>query len=164
MNRKSHIIGGFVIWIVGVLLAFFLIDIPVKTNAMWIMISFFICQFGSQFPDYDLIWKKVLPHRNVITHSVFLPALSVIPIYFVTDVTNMLLPLYAFFLFGYASHLILDLHVKGWQGSACIRIFWKNREGTKSMGGTKSFIFLLINGLILIGGGMVIMFFFNVWV
>lgn len=164
MNRKSHIIAGTVTWLVAMVLTYFLIDLPLKTNSMWIMLSFFVCQFGCSLPDYDLLTKKFLPHRNVITHSVFLPAIAVLPIYFVINETNMLLPLYAFFLFGYASHLILDLNVKGWMGTSCIRIFWRNREGTKSMGGTKSFIWLLINGLILIGGGIVIIFFFNVWV
>lgn len=164
MNRKSHIVGGFVTWSIALLISYFIFDLPMKTNSMWILLSLFICQFGSQMPDYDVIWKKILPHRNIITHSFFLPAISVLPIYFVVDSTNMLLPLYAFFLFGYASHLILDLHVKGWMGTACIRVFWKNKNGSKSMNGTKSFIWLLTNGLILIAGGIIIMFYFNVWI
>ena len=164
LNRKAHIIAGTITWLMAMILIYFLIDLSFRTTAMWIIISFFITQFGASLPDYDLLTKRFLPHRNVITHSVFLPAIAVLPIYFVINETNMLLPLYAFFLFGYASHLILDLNVKGWMGTSCIRIFWRNREGTKSMGGTKSFIWLLINGLILIGGGIVIIFFFNVWV
>jgi len=163
MNRKSHIIGGFVTWAIAMIASYFLIELPMKTNSLWIMLSLFICQFGSQMPDYDIIWNKFLPHRNVITHSLFLPALSILPIYFVTDETNALLPLYAFFLFGYASHLFLDLYVKGWVGSACIRVFWRNADGSRSMGGTKSFLWLFFNGLILVAGGIVIMFFFNLW-
>ena len=164
MDRKAHIIGGIVTWAIGLIVAYFLIDLDIKNTAMWIMLTLFVAQFGAQLPDYDVLTKKFLPHRNVVTHSIFLPAVFVIPIYFVTDATNMLLPIYAFFLFGFASHLILDLHVKGWVGSACIHIFWKNREGSKSMSGTKSFLFLLFNGIILIGAGIVIMYFFNVWV
>jgi len=163
MNRKGHIIGSVIFWTVIMILVYFLADIPLKENAMWIMLSFFVCQFGAQLPDYDLLWKKVLPHRNILTHSVFLPALVSMPTYFVIDETNMLLPLYAFFLIGYGSHLLLDLRPKAWLGSACIKLFWRNREGSKSMGGTQSYIWLILNGLILIVAGALIMFLFNMW-
>ena len=119
-------------------------------HGIWIVLSFMVTHFGAQLPDYDLIWEKLLPHRNIITHSVFLPLLICIPLYFVSAATKFLVPIYAFYLIGHASHLFLDLRPKSWKGAALIHLFWVNDDGRKTFTAKASKLFLLINGIIVI--------------
>ena len=75
-----HLFGGTLFW--GVFLGIFY-ALDVNTNwidigfisgggfhGLWIVLSFMVTHFGAQLPDYDLLWDKILPHRNVITHSI----------------------------------------------------------------------------------------------
>jgi len=133
-------------------------------HSMWIVISFLACQAGAIMPDYDIIWKKIMPHRFLLTHSIILPGILCIPLVTVEERTTFLVPVYAFFLIGYSSHLLGDLMPKAWMGSALISIPWKNKEGKKKMPPKVSFLFLLMNGLILLGAAVVIMFFFEKWI
>jgi len=83
-----------------------------ELHSLWIVLSFIACHFGAQLPDYDLIWEKILPHRNVVTHSFFLPLVICTPIFFVSFETKFLVPIFAFYLLGHASHLFFDLRPK----------------------------------------------------
>jgi len=163
MDRRGHIVGGTIVWGIVLFIYMFVGDINANKDAMWVIMSLIVVQAGAVLPDYDLLSKKFLPHRNVITHSFFLPALLTIPIYFVRDETNVLLPLFAFFLIGYSSHLLLDMKPKSWQGSARVHIFWRNEKGNKQMGSKRSFAWILVNGLILMAAGIILLYFFNKW-
>jgi membrane-bound metal-dependent hydrolase YbcI (DUF457 family) len=162
-SRKNHIIGGTVFWVIILLVYFFVGDISAHKDAMWVVLSLLMVQIGAILPDYDLLSNKFLPHRNILTHSIFLPALLTLPIYFVRDETNTLLPLYAFFLIGYGSHLLLDMKPKSWQGSARVHLFWRNPKGNKQMGSKRSASWILINGLILLAAGVVFLYFYQLW-
>ena len=162
-NRKNHIIGGTIFWVIILLVYFFVGNVSTHKDAMWVVMSLLVVQIGAMLPDYDLLSNKFLPHRNIFTHSIILPTLLTLPIYFIRDETNTLLPLYAFFLIGYGSHLLLDMKPKGWQGSARIHLWWKNPKGNKQMGSKRSAVWILINGLILIAAGIVFLYFYQLW-
>ncbi|MBA7515871.1 hypothetical protein ES705_07916 [subsurface metagenome] len=162
MNRKAHIIGGALFWAIVIGFYYWFGELLTEYS-IWIMLSFFSSQFGAQLPDYDILWKKALPHRNILTHSFILPALLTIPIYFITTEMVFLLPIFALYLIGHASHLFLDLFPKGWEGSALVHLWWRNEKGRKTMNGTASFMFLLTNGLIILAGGIIFLFFFAQW-
>jgi len=177
-NRKIHLIGGTLFW--GAFLGIFyalerytnLINLEITTlsglevHSVWIVLSFMACHFGAQLPDYDLLWDKFLPHRNVITHSFFLPLVISIPLFFIRnmgEVVFFLVPIYAFYHIGHASHLFLDLKPKSWEGTALVHIFWINDEGRKTMPPKVSRMFLLVNGLIILAAGIILLYFFNSW-
>jgi hypothetical protein len=173
-SRRIHLFGGTLFW--GVFLGIFyaldvntnLIDINFINSGgfhgLWIVLSFMVTHFGAQLPDYDLIWDKVLPHRNVLTHSVFLPLLLCIPLYWVNSSTLFLVPIYAFYLIGHASHLFFDLRPKSWKGTALIHIFWVNDDGRKTFPAKSSKLFLLINGIIVLVAGIILLYFFQAWI
>ena len=128
-SRKVHIAGGTALWVILFTTYYFVVEqISLQQNGMWIMMTFLLVQLGAQMPDYDIIWNKIFPHRNIITHSIILPSLVCIPITFITTETMIYLPLYGFFIIGYASHLFLDLRPKKWHGSSCIRFYWLKGE------------------------------------
>ena len=162
-NRKNHIIGGTLFWVITLIVYLFIENVSVDSDIMWIVLSLPIAQIGALLPDYDLLSTKFLVHRNVFTHSIILPALITLPIYFVRDDTNTLLPLYAFFLIGYGSHLILDMKPKSWQGSARIHLWWRNPKGNKQMGSKRSASWILINGLMLLTAGIILLYFYQLW-
>lgn len=121
MNRKSHIIGGFITWIIAMSIYTWLNIDDIKTgyhNAMWIVISLLTCLLGAEMADYDLLWKSFLQHRHIFTHSIILPALISLPVFAVTTETNFLLPAFGLFMIGYGSHLLLDLFPS-----------WKEKDG-----------------------------------
>jgi len=179
-NRKTHLLGGTLFW--GIFIGiFYALDLMtnlidwggssiidgLELHAIWIVISFMACHFGAQLPDYDLLWKKILPHRNVITHSFFLPLVLSIPLFFLADMGEVglfLVPIYAFYHIGYASHLFLDLKPEDWKGTALIHIFWVNEDGRKTMPPKVSRMFLLINGLIILAAGIILLYFFQLWI
>ena len=176
-SRKTHLFGGTLFWglAIGIFYALDLktsfIDLglsgtipDLEFHSLWIVLSFMACHFGAQLPDYDLLWDKILPHRNVITHSFFLPLVISIPIFFVQESTQFLVPIYAFYHIGHASHLFLDLKPKDWKGTALVHIFWANENGRKTMPPKVSRLFLLINGLIVLSAGIILLYFFQLWI
>jgi hypothetical protein len=172
LNRKGHLLGATSAWTVTIVLYYFFSGIDFASidvkHSVWMILSFFACHFGAQLPDYDVLWKKILPHRNVITHSFILPILFTLPVYLTrTDLIGdfvFLVPIFAMYLVGHASHLFLDLMPESWEGTALIHIFWRNENGRKTMPKASSFLFLLINGLIILAGGIILLFFFSRWV
>lgn len=121
MNRKSHIIGGFVSWVIAMGIYIWLNIDDIKTgwyNSMWILISLLTCLLGAEMSDYDLLWKSFLQHRHIFTHSIMIPVLIVLPVFTVTTETNFLLPAFGLFMIGYGSHLVLDLFPS-----------WKEKDG-----------------------------------
>jgi hypothetical protein len=175
-SRKMHLVAGTLFW--GIFLGIFyaldfigFIDLNLavgleglQLHSIWIVLSFMTAHFGAQLPDYDIIWKKALPHRNILTHSVILPAIVCIPLYTVNDATNFLVPIYAFYLIGHASHLFFDLRPESWKGSALIHIFWVNEDGRKTLPAKASRMFLLINGIVILAAGIIMLYFFQLWV
>ena len=97
-SRKVHIIGATAVWLVAFLIYYFVgglyIEISLQKNAMWIMASFLLSQLGGQMADYDVIWRRAFPHRNILTHSIFIPAAICLPIIWINTETMILLPLY----------------------------------------------------------------------
>lgn len=175
-SRRVHLFGGTLFWVFFLGIFYFLdmnnwIDLgltggleDLEFHGIWIVLSFMVTHFGAQLPDYDLIWDKLLPHRNIITHSVFLPLLICIPLYFVSAATKFLVPIYAFYLIGHASHLFLDLRPKSWKGAALIHLFWVNDDGRKTFTAKASKLFLLINGIIVLVAGIILLYFFQAWI
>jgi len=164
-SRKVHIVGASILWLIMFIIYYFTVEqLSLQNNAMWIMMTFLLVQLGAQVPDYDIIWNKVLPHRNILTHSIFLPSLVCIPIAFITTETMAYLPLYGFFIIGYASHLLLDLRPKKWHGTSCIRFYWLKGERHRTMGKYQSMFWILINGTILMTFGILLMFLFYKWI
>ena len=175
-SRKMHIFAGTLFW--GIFLGIFyaldfvgFIDLQLagdlaglELHSIWIVLSFMATHFGAQLPDYDIIWKKILPHRNIVTHSLLLPAIICIPLYTVNTYSNFLIPIYAFYLIGHASHLFMDLRPESWKGSALIHLFWVNEAGRKTLPAKASRLFLLINGLLIISAGIILLYFFQLWV
>ncbi|MHA1223592.1 MAG: metal-dependent hydrolase [Candidatus Heimdallarchaeaceae archaeon] len=168
MHRKGHLIGATIFWLVAIVLYYVLGNYTALSftskHSMWIVLSFLVCHFGAQLPDYDLLTEKFLPHRNVITHSVFLPLLICIPIFFVNSETKYLVPIFAMYLVGHTSHLFLDLFPKKWEGTALIHIWWRNEEGKKTFSSKASRNFLVFNGLIIMVAGIILLYFFNSWI
>ena len=175
-NRKIHLIVATLFWgaFIGVFYAVALntafinlgtLDI-LKYNSLWIVLSFIACHFGAQLPDYDLLWDKLLPHRNVITHSLLLPLIISLPIFFVYEHPEFifLVPIYAFYQIGHGSHLIADLWPEEWKGPALVHIFWINEDGKKTMSPKASRLFLLINGIIILAAGIILLYFFQRWI
>jgi len=167
-SRKQHIAGATVLWLIGFLVYYFVgglyIEISLQKNAMWIMMSFLLAQLGGQMSDYDVIWRKAFPHRNILTHSFFIPLLVCLPIIWITAETTNLLPLFSFFLLGFSSHMFLDLWItKGWSGTALIRFFYWKEEKYKSMNKFWSKVWLFVNGLIILIAGIVMMFTYQLW-
>ncbi len=197
MNRKSHIIGGFVIWAFGMLLLIWQRK-PLVTsgtdNVLWIVLSLLTCLLGAEMADFDLLWKSFLRHRNILTHSIILPGILIIPVFFVQDRTNFLLPAYGSFLLGYASHLLLDLfpswkedkygriteaqEAMTWlvtgvtgkelytvlRGTYLVHLPWYTKSQRRTLNLKASRIWFVANALILIGFAIIIMLFFDKWV
>ena len=175
-SRKMHLFAGTLFW--GIFIGIFyaldyigFIDLGLSgslTNlefhSLWIVLSFMVTHFGAQLPDYDVIWNKILPHRNIVTHSVLLPIIVCIPLYAVKPETNFLVPIYAFYLIGHASHLFMDLRPKSWKGSALVHIFWVNEAGRRTLPPKASKLFLFLNGLIIIVAGIILLYFFQLWI
>jgi len=179
-SRRMHLFAGTLFW--GIFIGIFyaldytgFIDLELSgglTNlefhSLWIVLSFMVTHFGAQLPDYDLLWDKILPHRNIVTHSVLLPVIVCIPLYTINYAvkpeTILLVPIYAFYLIGHASHLFMDLRPKSWKGSALVHIFWVNENGRKTLPPIASKLFLLINGLIIMVAGIILLYFFQLWV
>ena len=175
-SRRVHLFGGTIFWafFLGI---FYVLDIywnfidlglsggltDFEKHSMWIILSFMVTHFGAQLPDYDLIWAKVLPHRNILTHSIFLPLVICLPLFWVKPETEFLVPIYAFYLIGHASHLFLDLRPESWKGSALIHLFWVNDEGRKTFPKKASRLFILINGIIILAAGIILLYFFQLW-
>ena len=172
MHRKGHLLGATLAWVITIVLYYFFsgIDFTIigVKYSVWMILSFFACHFGAQLPDYDILWKKILPHRNVLTHSFILPILFTLPVILTrTDLTDemvFLVPIFAMYLIGHASHLFLDLNPEKWEGSALVHVFWRNEKGRKTMPAAVSFIFLLTNGLLILAEGIILLFFFSRWV
>ncbi|MHA2357855.1 MAG: hypothetical protein ACXABK_03700 [Candidatus Heimdallarchaeaceae archaeon] len=170
MHRKGHLIGATIFWSIAIALYYLLfrytaIDF-VFDHSLWIILSFMVLHFGAQLPDYDVIWKRALPHRNVLTHSFILPLLLCLPVFFVgniasTEVQDALIPIYAMYLIGHASHLFLDLKPEKWEGTALIHIWWKNVEGKKTIPKKGSRLFIFLNGLIIIQAGIFLLYFYS---
>ncbi|MEE9410224.1 MAG: hypothetical protein V3V41_04790 [Candidatus Heimdallarchaeota archaeon] len=169
MHRKGHLIGATFSWAVAISVYYVLAKFTAVTDfasrhGMWIVLSFLACHFGAQLPDYDVIWKKLLPHRNVVTHSLFLPLLICLPIFFITDEMIFLTPIFAMYLIGQASHLFLDLNPEKWAGTALIHIYWRNSDGRKTLSKANSQFFLILNGMIILAAGVILLYFFNAWI
>ncbi len=176
-SRRIHLFAGTLFWAVF-LGIFYVLDLKttwidlgltgdlsdLEFHALWIVLSFMTTHFGAQLPDYDLIWERILPHRNVLTHSIFLPILICLPLIGVTPATKFLVPIYAFYLIGHASHLFFDLNPKSWKGTALIHIFWVNDDGRKTFPEKSSKLFLLINGIIVLVAGIILLYFFQAWI
>ena len=92
-SRRTHLFAGTLFWVVFLGIFYALdyyagwIDLGLtgdltdfEFHGIWIVLSFMVTHFGAQLPDYDLIWEKFLPHRNIITHSIFLPLIVCIPL------------------------------------------------------------------------------------
>jgi len=116
MKRKSHILGGFILWIVAMVIYIWINYSDFEpwswVNIMWIVISLFSCLLGAEMADYDILWKSVLHHRHIITHSFILPGILCIPVFAVAETGtsgDFLLPSFGLYSMGYASHLFLDL-------------------------------------------------------
>ena len=167
MHRKGHLIGATLFWAVAIAVYYILGNYTAlyftEKHSIWIILSFLTCHFGAQLPDYDIIWKKILPHRNVITHSFFLPVLICLPLIFVNTQTKFLVPIFAMYLIGHASHLFLDLNPEEWAGTALIYIYWRNANGNKKMSPTASKLFLFFNGLAILVAGVLLLYFFYQW-
>ena len=67
---------------------------------------------GAEFPDFDHLDdnEKILSHRDVITHSAFIPLIVFVIDFLTAPVTDIHIIAWFIFLFnlGVASHLILD--------------------------------------------------------
>lgn len=167
MHRKGHLIGATLFWAVSIAVYYILGNYTplyfTEKHSIWIVLSLLACHFGAQLPDYDIIWQKFLPHRNVITHSFFLPLLICLPLFFVTSETKFLVPIFAMYLIGHASHLFLDLNPDEWTGAALVHIYWRNPEGNKTMSPTVSKLFLFFNGIIILAAGIILLYFFYKW-
>ena len=168
LHRKGHLIGATLFWGVAIAIYYVLYEYTnlidfATTHSIWIVLSFMACHFGAQLPDYDIIWKKFLPHRNVLTHSIFLPVLICLPLYFVNSGTKFLVPIFAMYLIGHGSHLFLDLNPDEWTGAALIHIYWRNSDGRKTMKAGASKLFLFFNGLVILVAGVLLLYFFYLW-
>ncbi len=172
-NRRMHLFAGTLFWGISIGI-FFALDLKTSyinlglndnltLHSMWIILSFIATHFGAQLPDYDLLWDKILPHRNIITHSVFLPIIICLPIIWVQPETKFLVPIFAFYLIGHASHLFFDMRPEAWKGSALIHIFWVNEAGRKTLPEKASKMFLLINGILIMVAGIILLYFFQSW-
>lgn len=163
MKGKNHLIAATILWAILFAAYWYVSSISLQRNALWVVLSLLLTQFGALMPDWDLMYEKFIPHRNILTHSAFLPVIMCMAIYFVNDATAMMLPLYAFFLAGYASHLLLDLRPKQWKGSACIRFWGLRLQRNRTMGRIRSFFWLLTNGITLSVLAILAMYYFTTW-
>lgn len=125
--RKWHLVWGFLSYILF-LVMYVLIYMNQETldsiinlnwnklpqlNLLIIGSSFVMALLGSEIADFDLIlgW---LSHRDILTHSFFIPVfitITVIGQQFISpgDPSIILSLIFIPFLFGFASHLFLDL-------------------------------------------------------
>ncbi|MCE7741681.1 MAG: hypothetical protein GOP50_04425, partial [Candidatus Heimdallarchaeota archaeon] len=53
---------------------------------------------------------------------------------------------------------------KEWKGTALVHIFWVNDDGRKTMPPKVSRIFLLVNGLVILAAGIILLYFFQLWI
>jgi hypothetical protein len=58
----------------------------------------------------------------------------------------------------------MDLRPESWKGSALIHLFWVNEAGRKTLPPKASKLFLFLNGLIILIAGIILLYFFQLWV
>lgn len=167
-SRKVHLTIALGLWLVAFLIYYFVggmfIDISLQQNALWIGLSIWMSALGGLLPDWDLLWQHTIPHRNILTHTILTPVIICSPLFTLIspnlrEYGIVFLPLYAYFLLGYASHLLLDLlFTKEWVGGATIKYYWLKGERHRAFGKHLSKFILLTSGLILLSTSIVAMF------
>jgi hypothetical protein len=171
-SKKVHLGGGLFLWLVAFLIYYFVgglhVEISLQQNALWIGLSIWMAAIGALMPDWDLLWQRVVPHRHIITHSIITPLILCSPLFALIAPSlredgAIFLPLYACFLLGYASHLLLDLvGTRKWVGGALIKYYKLKGEKHRAYGKLLSKFILLVNGLVLLTIAVVTMFIY-IW-
>ncbi len=118
-NRKWHLITAMIVFFIYLVIYWWLDtytnlipELP-DIGLLWVVTAFIMALIGAEAPDWDLLvgW---LHHRDISTHSIFIPL--VITIVFLIqkymtpdDPTLVLALVFTPFLLGFSSHLLLDL-------------------------------------------------------
>lgn len=96
----------------------YVLSVRYLSDAMTVLLSPFFaiyCLFsmvGSLFPDVDWVIMRAyrrFGHRNPLTHSLFIPSLLFILIFYYKAYNPVLLATYNAFIFGVATHLFGDV-------------------------------------------------------
>ena len=108
-SRKVHLSVALGVWFVAFLIYYFVggmyQDISLQQNALWIGLSIWMAAIGGIAPDWDLLWQKFIPHRNILTHTIITPLVACSPLFAlikpsVRENGIIFLPLFACFLLG----------------------------------------------------------------
>ncbi|NHJ00904.1 MAG: hypothetical protein EAX86_02125 [Candidatus Heimdallarchaeota archaeon] len=116
-TRKWHLFTAilvFLAYIIGYwyLQSYFMAQLPILAPLL-ILTAFLMALIGSEAPDWDFMMSW-LQHRDITTHSVGIPAI----ITFVIFIQKVIMPMnpslmlaliFIPFMFGFSSHLLLDL-------------------------------------------------------
>lgn len=119
-NRKWHMITSIILYIIYCVFYWFLYtegDLPApglpELAPLWLITGFLMALIGAEAPDWDLLinWMH---HRDILTHSIGIPLIitgTFLAQKIVTpdDPTLILALVFAPFLIGFGSHLLLDL-------------------------------------------------------
>ena len=116
-TRKWHLFTAilvFLLYFLGywIIQSYFLSELPVLAP-FWVMTAFLMTLIGSEAPDWDFMLNW-LQHRDISTHSAGIPLLITL-VFFIqkfmtpTDPSLILALIFTPFMFGFSSHLFLDL-------------------------------------------------------
>ena len=113
--RTTHVKGSLLFYFVpmGILIALGWRYDPIR-DTLWVIVGFLLTLYGAEFPDFDQLFKKILNHRDWLSHSAILPLFLSLFALITSNATKegsingVYMPILAFFSLGVASHLILD--------------------------------------------------------
>ncbi len=116
-SRKYHLFIGLIIYIIS--LFFYQVRKPflpeaIDIDTIWFVAGLIMALTGAEMADYDQLLGR-LKHRDIFTHSALIPIILVISFVLTSLLgssgggTLLFTTVVSPFVFGYASHLILDL-------------------------------------------------------
>ncbi|MHA2243603.1 MAG: hypothetical protein ACXADY_01410 [Candidatus Hodarchaeales archaeon] len=119
-NRKWHLITAIVVYIIYCVMYWYidtndLLPSPGLPDMapLWLITGFLMALIGAEAPDWDLLLNW-MHHRDIATHSIGIPLIItgtflVQKLMTPDDPTLVLALIFAPFLLGFGSHLLLDL-------------------------------------------------------
>ncbi|MHA1214150.1 MAG: hypothetical protein ACTSR2_13120 [Candidatus Hodarchaeales archaeon] len=116
-SRKWHLVTAIIVFFLYLVLYYLIDVVTVNTlpviSPLWVSTAFLLTLVGSEAPDWDLLLNW-LQHRDITTHSIFIPLLIsatfIVQVFLnPEDPTQIFAIIFAPFLLGFASHLLLDL-------------------------------------------------------
>ena len=113
MRVRGHLMLAVLLYLLSVR---YLSPVPELLFSPFFAFYCLMAMVGALFPDVDWALDRVIPrfgHRNPLTHSLLLPVLLYLPIYYYGLSQPLLLHFYDAFTFGVGTHLLGDVIKRG---------------------------------------------------